>query len=121
MDLTHITFSHNVYLRLNLTHLRRACKGYSTKWTFCWSVVKNASVFLNILTRCLFFFSPSVLFGQFVLFQTSLNDVVDIYDGPTQQSSLLSSLSGSHSGKAQTITALPELKTECVVNIHLRP
>uniref|UniRef100_A0AAR2JXJ0 CUB and Sushi multiple domains 3a n=1 Tax=Pygocentrus nattereri TaxID=42514 RepID=A0AAR2JXJ0_PYGNA len=41
-----------------------------------------------------------VLFGQFVLFQTSLNDVVDIYDGPTQQSSLLSSLSGSHSGES---------------------
>lgn len=41
----------------------------------------------------------AVLFGQFVLFQTSLNDVVDIYDGPTQQSPLLSSLSGSHSGK----------------------
>uniref|UniRef100_A0AAY4CUY3 CUB and Sushi multiple domains 3a n=1 Tax=Denticeps clupeoides TaxID=299321 RepID=A0AAY4CUY3_9TELE len=41
-----------------------------------------------------------VLFGQFVLFQTSLNDVVDIYDGPTQQSALLSSLSGSHSGES---------------------
>ncbi|XP_038827831.1 CUB and sushi domain-containing protein 3-like [Salvelinus namaycush] len=41
-----------------------------------------------------------VLFGQFVLFQTSLNDVVDIYDGPTQQSPLLSSLSGSHSGES---------------------
>ncbi|KAK3532300.1 hypothetical protein QTP86_016064, partial [Hemibagrus guttatus] len=40
------------------------------------------------------------LFGQFVLFQTSLNDVVDIYDGPTQQSPLLSSLSGSHSGES---------------------
>lgn len=44
------------------------------------------------------FLSP-VLFGQFVLFQTSLNDVVEIYDGPTQQNTLLSSLSGSHSGK----------------------
>ncbi|CAB1320459.1 unnamed protein product, partial [Coregonus sp. 'balchen'] len=41
-----------------------------------------------------------LLFGQFVLFQTSLNDVVDIYDGPTQQSPLLSSLSGSHSGES---------------------
>lgn len=40
-----------------------------------------------------------MLFGQFVLFQTSLNDVVEIYDGPTQQNTLLSSLSGSHSGK----------------------
>ncbi|MEQ2158682.1 CUB and sushi domain-containing protein 3, partial [Goodea atripinnis] len=41
-----------------------------------------------------------VLFGQFVLFQTSLNDVVEIYDGPTQQNILLSSLSGSHSGES---------------------
>ncbi|KAM6972968.1 CUB and sushi domain-containing protein 3-like [Aplochiton taeniatus] len=41
-----------------------------------------------------------VLFGQFVLFQTSLNDVVDVYDGPTQQAPLLSSLSGSHSGES---------------------
>ena len=40
----------------------------------------------------------SVVFGQFVFFQTSLHDVVEVYDGPTQQSSLLSSLSGSHSG-----------------------
>uniref|UniRef100_A0A665TZ64 CUB and Sushi multiple domains 3a n=1 Tax=Echeneis naucrates TaxID=173247 RepID=A0A665TZ64_ECHNA len=40
-----------------------------------------------------------VLFGQFVLFQTSLNDVVEIYDGPTQQNTLLSSLSGSHSDR----------------------
>uniref|UniRef100_A0A8D0VCL2 CUB and Sushi multiple domains 3 n=1 Tax=Sus scrofa TaxID=9823 RepID=A0A8D0VCL2_PIG len=38
-----------------------------------------------------------VVFGQFVFFQTSLHDVVEVYDGPTQQSSLLSSLSGSHS------------------------
>uniref|UniRef100_A0AAX7TAX1 CUB and Sushi multiple domains 3a n=1 Tax=Astatotilapia calliptera TaxID=8154 RepID=A0AAX7TAX1_ASTCA len=44
-----------------------------------------------------------VLFGQFVLFQTSLNDVVEIYDGPTQQNTLLSSLSGSHSGKDVTV------------------
>lgn len=44
-------------------------------------------------------FSSLVLFGQFVLFQTSLNDVVEIYDGPTQQNTLLSSLSGSHSGE----------------------
>uniref|UniRef100_A0A4W6DPK5 CUB and Sushi multiple domains 3 n=1 Tax=Lates calcarifer TaxID=8187 RepID=A0A4W6DPK5_LATCA len=43
-----------------------------------------------------------VLFGQFVLFQTSLNDVVEIYDGPTQQNTLLSSLSGSHSAVPRT-------------------
>ncbi len=61
-------------------------------------------------------FPPLVLFGQFVLFQTSLNDVVDIYDGPTQQSSLLSSLSGSHSGTYFTylkLDALPFITSHC--------
>ncbi|KAM7373267.1 hypothetical protein PAMP_008132 [Pampus punctatissimus] len=46
-----------------------------------------------------------VLFGQFVLFQTSLNDVVEIYDGPTQQNILLSSLSGSHSGESLPLSS----------------
>uniref|UniRef100_A0A3Q4H9T1 CUB and Sushi multiple domains 3b n=1 Tax=Neolamprologus brichardi TaxID=32507 RepID=A0A3Q4H9T1_NEOBR len=46
-----------------------------------------------------------VLFGQFVLFQTSLNDVVEIYDGPTQQNTLLSSLSGSHSGESLPLSS----------------
>lgn len=52
-----------------------------------------------LTSLCVWLFLPSVLFGQFVLFQTSLNDVVEIYDGPTQQNTLLSSLSGSHSGE----------------------
>uniref|UniRef100_A0A7N4PW30 CUB and Sushi multiple domains 3 n=1 Tax=Sarcophilus harrisii TaxID=9305 RepID=A0A7N4PW30_SARHA len=43
-----------------------------------------------------------VVFGQFVFFQTSLHDVVEVYDGPTQQSALLSSLSGSHSAVPRT-------------------
>nr|XP_020453374.1 CUB and sushi domain-containing protein 3-like [Monopterus albus] len=46
-----------------------------------------------------------VLFGQFVLFQTSLNDVAEIYDGPTQQNTLLSSLSGSHSGESLRLSS----------------
>ncbi|XP_063755390.1 CUB and sushi domain-containing protein 3 [Eleginops maclovinus] len=46
-----------------------------------------------------------VLFGQFVMFQTSLNDVVEIYDGPTQQNTLLSSLSGSHSGESLPLSS----------------
>ncbi|KAG9345033.1 hypothetical protein JZ751_009574 [Albula glossodonta] len=46
-----------------------------------------------------------VLFGQFVFFQTSLNDVVEIYDGPTQETSLLSSLSGSHSGESLPLSS----------------
>ncbi|XP_067832359.1 CUB and sushi domain-containing protein 3 [Heptranchias perlo] len=46
-----------------------------------------------------------VVFGQFVFFQTSLHDVVDIYDGPTQQASLLTSLSGSHSGESLPLSS----------------
>ncbi|XP_059839979.1 CUB and sushi domain-containing protein 3 [Hypanus sabinus] len=46
-----------------------------------------------------------VVFGQFVFFQTSLHDVVDVYDGPTQQSSLLTSLSGSHSGESLPLSS----------------
>ncbi|XP_042194838.1 CUB and sushi domain-containing protein 1 [Callorhinchus milii] len=41
-----------------------------------------------------------VVFGQFAYFQTALNDVVDVHDGPNQQSRLLSSLSGSHTGES---------------------
>eukprot|EP00062_Callorhinchus_milii_P016178 gi/632967218/ref/XP_007899854.1/ PREDICTED: CUB and sushi domain-containing protein 3 [Callorhinchus milii] len=46
-----------------------------------------------------------VVFGQFVFFQTSLHDVVDIYDGPTQQAPLLTSLSGSHSGESLPLSS----------------
>ncbi|GCB63272.1 hypothetical protein scyTo_0013182 [Scyliorhinus torazame] len=44
--------------------------------------------------------SCSVVFGQFTYFQTALNDVVEVHDGPTQHSRLLSSLSGSHTGES---------------------
>ncbi|KAG9478625.1 hypothetical protein GDO78_012335 [Eleutherodactylus coqui] len=46
-----------------------------------------------------------VVFGQFVFFQTSLHDVVEVYDGTTQQSPLLSSLSGSHSGESLPLSS----------------
>uniref|UniRef100_A0A8C2LF69 CUB and Sushi multiple domains 3 n=1 Tax=Cricetulus griseus TaxID=10029 RepID=A0A8C2LF69_CRIGR len=46
-----------------------------------------------------------VVFGQFVFFQTSLHDVVEVFDGPTQQSALLSSLSGSHSGESLPLSS----------------
>ncbi|XP_076768323.1 LOW QUALITY PROTEIN: CUB and sushi domain-containing protein 3 [Arvicanthis niloticus] len=46
-----------------------------------------------------------VVFGQFVFFQTSLHDVVEVFDGPTQQSPLLSSLSGSHSGESLPLSS----------------
>ncbi|KAM8966399.1 CUB and sushi domain-containing protein 3 [Pelodytes ibericus] len=46
-----------------------------------------------------------VVFGQFVFFQTTLHDVVEVYDGATQQSPLLSSLSGSHSGESLPLSS----------------
>ncbi|KPP78874.1 CUB and sushi domain-containing protein 1-like [Scleropages formosus] len=41
-----------------------------------------------------------VVFGQFAFFQTALNDVVEVYDGATQHSRVLSSLSGAHTGES---------------------
>lgn len=41
----------------------------------------------------------TVVFGQFAFFQTALNDVIEVHDGPNQHSRLLSSLSGSHTGR----------------------
>ncbi|XP_054992155.1 CUB and sushi domain-containing protein 1 isoform X1 [Sorex araneus] len=40
-----------------------------------------------------------VVFGQFVYFQTTRNDLVELFDGSSPQARLLSSLSGSHSGE----------------------
>lgn len=41
----------------------------------------------------------AVVFGQFAYFQTALNDSVELFDGAHPEARLLSSLSGSHSGK----------------------
>lgn len=46
---------------------------------------------------------PAVLFGQFVVFQTLTSDVVEIYDGSSTDSALLSSIYGSHSGNSITL------------------
>lgn len=40
-----------------------------------------------------------MVFGQFAFFQTALHDIIEVHDGPTQHSRLLSSLSGSHTGE----------------------
>lgn len=40
-----------------------------------------------------------MVFGQFAYFQTALNDLAELFDGTHPQARLLSSLSGSHSGK----------------------
>uniref|UniRef100_A0A3B4AL78 Uncharacterized protein n=1 Tax=Periophthalmus magnuspinnatus TaxID=409849 RepID=A0A3B4AL78_9GOBI len=41
-----------------------------------------------------------VVFSQFTFFQTALNDIVEVYDGATQHSRVLSSLSGAHTGES---------------------
>ncbi|XP_073531495.1 CUB and sushi domain-containing protein 1 isoform X2 [Phyllobates terribilis] len=46
-----------------------------------------------------------VVFGQFAYFQTSLNDLVELFDGVHSQSRLLSSLSGSHTGETMPLAA----------------
>uniref|UniRef100_A0A3Q3KHT9 CUB and Sushi multiple domains 3a n=1 Tax=Monopterus albus TaxID=43700 RepID=A0A3Q3KHT9_MONAL len=46
-----------------------------------------------------------VLFGQFVVFQTLTSDVVEIYDGSSTDSALLSSIYGSHSGETLPLTS----------------
>jgi len=50
-------------------------------------------------TLCVFHCVSLVVFGQFAYFQTAMNDSVELFDGPNQNSRLLSSLAGSHSGK----------------------
>ncbi|XP_077451119.1 CUB and sushi domain-containing protein 1-like isoform X2 [Stigmatopora argus] len=40
-----------------------------------------------------------VVFGQFAVFQTAMNDSVELFDGANENSRLLSSLAGSHSGE----------------------
>lgn len=44
--------------------------------------------------------SSSVVFGQFAVFQTAMNDSVELFDGANENARLLSSLAGSHSGES---------------------
>uniref|UniRef100_A0A4W6EL58 CUB and Sushi multiple domains 3 n=1 Tax=Lates calcarifer TaxID=8187 RepID=A0A4W6EL58_LATCA len=46
-----------------------------------------------------------VLFGQFVVFQTLTSDVVEIFDGSSTDSALLSSIYGSHSGETLPLSS----------------
>uniref|UniRef100_A0A8C2Z0K3 CUB and Sushi multiple domains 3 n=1 Tax=Cyclopterus lumpus TaxID=8103 RepID=A0A8C2Z0K3_CYCLU len=46
-----------------------------------------------------------VLFGQFVVFQTLTSDVVEIHDGASSESALLSSIYGSHSGETLPLSS----------------
>lgn len=65
--------------------------------------LKTCSNFEIIICPNLFlfisFFCP-VVFGQFAVFQTAMNDSVELFDGPNDNARLLSSLAGSHSGES---------------------
>lgn len=41
-----------------------------------------------------------MVFGQFAVFQTAMNDSVELFDGANENAQLLSSLAGSHSGES---------------------
>lgn len=56
------------------------------------SLILDAFFFFN--------FSPPVVFGQFAVFQTAMNDSVELFDGANENARLLSSLAGSHSGES---------------------
>uniref|UniRef100_A0A673K927 CUB and sushi domain-containing protein 1-like n=1 Tax=Sinocyclocheilus rhinocerous TaxID=307959 RepID=A0A673K927_9TELE len=67
-------------------------------------VVLSPNYPLNYTTgqTCSYYVTVSgefVVFGQFAYFQTAMNDSVELFDGPNQNSRLLSSLAGSHSGE----------------------
>ncbi|RXN27609.1 CUB and sushi domain-containing 1-like protein [Labeo rohita] len=67
-------------------------------------VVLSPNYPLNYTTgqTCSYYITVSgefVVFGQFAYFQTAMNDSVELFDGPNQNSRLLSSLAGSHSGE----------------------
>lgn len=60
------------------------------------------SSFVNCINQLIDFLilSSSVVFGQFAVFQTAMNDSVELFDGANENARLLSSLAGSHSGKS---------------------
>uniref|UniRef100_A0A3P8W7T0 CUB and Sushi multiple domains 1 n=1 Tax=Cynoglossus semilaevis TaxID=244447 RepID=A0A3P8W7T0_CYNSE len=67
-------------------------------------VVLSPNYPLNYTTRqsCSYYITVSpqfVVFGQFAVFHTSMNDSVELFDGANENARLLSSLAGSHSGE----------------------
>ncbi|XP_054625925.1 CUB and sushi domain-containing protein 1-like isoform X1 [Dunckerocampus dactyliophorus] len=67
-------------------------------------VVLSPNYPLNYTTRqmCPYYITVPpqfVVFGQFAVFQTAMNDSVELFDGANENSRLLSSLAGSHSGE----------------------
>ncbi|KAM4592287.1 CUB and sushi domain-containing protein 1-like [Odontesthes bonariensis] len=67
-------------------------------------VVLSPNYPLNYTMRqtCSYYITVSpqfVVFGQFAVFQTAMNDSVELFDGASENARLLSSLAGSHSGE----------------------
>ncbi|KAM7406247.1 hypothetical protein PAMP_000635 [Pampus punctatissimus] len=67
-------------------------------------VVLSPNYPLNYTTKqtCSYYITVSsqfVVFGQFAVFQTAMNDSVELFDGANENARLLSSLAGSHSGE----------------------
>ncbi|XP_047218456.1 CUB and sushi domain-containing protein 1-like [Girardinichthys multiradiatus] len=67
-------------------------------------VVLSPNYPLNYTTRqmCSYYITVSpqfVVFGQFAVFLTAMNDSVELFDGANDNARLLSSLAGSHSGE----------------------
>lgn len=60
-----------------------------------------------------------VVFSQFAFFQTALNDIVEVYDGATQHSRVLSSLSGAHTGTHTRTFQMPEYTIPISAGIKL--
>uniref|UniRef100_A0A673GR16 CUB and sushi domain-containing protein 3-like n=1 Tax=Sinocyclocheilus rhinocerous TaxID=307959 RepID=A0A673GR16_9TELE len=50
-----------------------------------------------------------VLFGQFMFFQTTPNDMLEIFDGPSTESPLLTSAHSSHSGEPLPLSSANEI------------
>lgn len=59
---------------------------------------KEIHVEAEMSSAVLFCPPATVVFSQFAFFHTALNDIVEVYDGATQHSRVLSSLSGAHTG-----------------------
>lgn len=61
----------------------------------CSDKVNKCVAFLSVFVSMTFL----VVFGQFAVFQTAMNDSVELFDGANDNARLLSSLAGSHSGE----------------------
>lgn len=72
----------------------------TTVWwaPFCWQRNTVTQTHWGTTDSC-FYFRSSVVFGQFAVFQTAMNDSVELFDGANENTRLLSSLAGSHSGE----------------------